>query len=133
MPEFAKISHISFSARDKEASARWLAEVLGFKEFERVERAGWSGVLLIHPQTNTVIEYQQHDANTGVRFDPAHTGFDHMGFMVSARAELDDWQAHFERLGVDFTPISEQEYGAVLTFRDPDGVQLEMFYREGHP
>jgi glyoxylase I family protein len=34
---------------------------------------------------------------------------------------------------VDHTPIADREYGAVLTFRDPDGIQLEMFHRPGHP
>ena len=30
-------------------------------------------------------------------------------------------------------PIADREYGSVLTFRDPDGRQFEMFYRAGHP
>ncbi|WP_278184289.1 hypothetical protein [Mycobacterium kubicae] len=30
-------------------------------------------------------------------------------------------------------PIVERDYGAVLTFKDPDGIQFEMFYRADHP
>jgi glyoxylase I family protein len=133
MPDFSKISHTSFSARDAEASATWWKEVFDLAELDRSEGNGWNGILLIHPASATIIEFQQHDANQGESFDPRRTGFDHMGFKVDDRATLEEWQAHFEQLGVTHTPIADREYGSVLTFKDPDGIQFEMFYREGHP
>lgn len=133
MPTFSKVSHISFSSRDKERSAQWWCEVFGLEELDRVKEETWSAVLLIHRPTATIIEFQQHDANEGEEFDPARTGFDHMGLKVDSRGELDEWQAHFERLGVQHTPVVDRDYGGVLTFKDPDGIQFEMFYREGHP
>ena len=133
MPTFAKISHISFSARDNEASARWWTDVFDLKELDRASGDGWSAILLIHPETATILEFQQHDTNRGERFDPTRTGFDHMGFKVDTRAALDEWQQHFERLSVVHTPVVHREYGSVLTFKDPDGIQFEMFYRENHP
>jgi glyoxylase I family protein len=132
-PTFSKVSHVSFSATDAEKSAAWWRATLGMVDLERVEGDGWRGVLLIHPPSATVIEFQQHDANRGERFDPTRTGFDHLGFKVDDRSELDAWQAHFEKLGVDHTPVVDREYGSVLTFRDPDGIQFELFHREGHP
>ena len=133
MPSFSKVSHISFSARDAEKNAQWWTDVFGFEEIDRSSGDGWSGVLVMDPTTTTIIEYQQHDANKGEPFDPTRTGFDHMGFMVDERRELDEWKAHFERLGVTHSPIADREYGGVLTFKDPDGIQFEMFFREGHP
>lgn len=133
MPTFRKVSHISFSARDAEASAAWWKKVFALDDLDKVQGEGWHGILLIHPTTATIIEFQQHDANKGEAFDPARTGFDHMGFMVDDRADLDDWQAHFEQLGVTHTPVVHHAYGSVLTFKDPDGIQFEMFYRQGHP
>jgi glyoxylase I family protein len=132
-PTFSKVSHISFSARDAETSANWWRDVFDFQELDRVSGHGWKGILLIHPASATIIEFQQHDANQGETFDPARTGFDHMGLKVDSRNELDVWQAHFEQRGVTFTPVVHHEYGSVLTFKDPDGIQFEMFYREGHP
>jgi glyoxylase I family protein len=61
------------------------------------------------------------------------TGLNHVGFQVHSRAALDEWLEHFDMLGVDSSPIADREYGSVLAFRDPDGIQLEMFFREGHP
>ena len=133
MPTFSKVSHISFSTRDAEASAKWWSEVLDLAEIDRVQEKGWKGILLIHPATATVIEFQQHDANQGEQFDPSRTGFDHMGFKVDDRSSLEEWKLHFEQLGVTHSPIADREYGSVLTFKDPDGIQFEMFYRENHP
>jgi len=56
-----------------------------------------------------------------------------MGLKVDERDALDAWQAHFEDLGVAHTPVVDREYGSVLTFKDPDGIQFEMFFREQHP
>lgn len=133
IPTFDKISHTSFSVADAEASSKWWRDVVGFVDLEAVHGDGWHGVVLIHPPTATVLEVQQHDANRGERFEPTRTGFDHLGFKVDDPARLDEWQTHFEQLGVPHTPVVHRDYGSVLTFKDPDGIQFEMFYRQGHP
>lgn len=133
MPTFSKVSHISFSSRDAARSGAWYQQVLGLESLDTVSGDGWHAVLLLHPQSAAVIEFQQHDANQGEAFDPRRTGIDHMGLKVDSRAELDEWLDHFEKLGVTHSPIVDRDYGSVLCFRDPDDIQLEMFYREGHP
>ena len=133
MPTFSRVSHISFSVRDAEASARWWAALLELTELDRVVGDGWRGILLLHPPSRTIMECQQHDGNQGEAFDPRRTGFDHMGFKVDTRADLDEWLTRFEQLGVTHSPIAEREYGAVLTFKDPDGIQFEMFFKADHP
>jgi glyoxylase I family protein len=133
MPTFSRVSHISFSVRDAEVSAQWWAALLDLTEIDRVAGDGWRGILLMHPDTRTIIEFQQHDANQGEAFDPRRTGLDHLAFKVDTREELDEWLARFGQLGVRHTPIAEREYGAVLTFKDPDGIQSEMFFKADHP
>lgn len=133
MPTISKLSHTSFSVTDAERTARWWNDVLGLVTFDRVEGEGWRAVLLLHQPSGMVIEFQEHDGNPGDRFDPRRTGLDHVGLKVDSRDDLVEWQEHFARHGVDHTPIADREYGSVLTFRDPDGIQLEMFYREDHP
>lgn len=133
MPTFSKVSHTSFSVPDAEASARWWAELLELTVIDRVAGEGWHAVLLIHPESGTIIEFQQHDGNRGEAFDPRRTGLDHLAFKVDKRSELDEWLARFERFGVNHSPIAESDYGAVLTFRDPNGIQFEMFHKVGHP
>jgi hypothetical protein len=51
---------------------------------------------------------------------------------VSTRDEIDDWAAHFESLGVVYSvPVDVGRHGVVLTFRDPDNIQLEVYWRPG--
>ena len=88
MATFSRVSHISFSVRDAGASARWWAALLELTELDRVVGDGWHGILLLHPPSRTIIEFQQHDGNQGETFDPRRTGFDHMGFKAGSAAEI---------------------------------------------
>src|SRR5262245_54041605 len=128
MPTFAGVSHISLSVSDADKTANWWKEVFGLREMLRLDHDdGWHAILL--ELTDAIaIEFQQHDANDGESFDPTRTGFDHMGLAVESRDELLDWQTHFESLGVVHTPVVDREYGSVLTFKDPDRIQFELFY-----
>lgn len=132
MPTYSAVSHISLSVRDAEKTARWWQEVFGLDRVFAIEEETWHAVLLGLTE-HVALEFQQHDANAGETFDPVRTGFDHLGLKVDSRAELDEWQAHFERLGVVHTPVADREYGSVLTFKDPDRIQFELFWMDGHP
>jgi glyoxylase I family protein len=128
MPRFSDVSHISYSVSDAEQTAGWWQAVFGLRELVRLDHEeGWHGILLELTET-IAIEFQQHDANRGENFDPVRTGFDHMGLAVDSRDDLVEWQAHFENLGVVHTPVADREYGSVLTFKDPDRIQFELFY-----
>jgi glyoxylase I family protein len=127
MPQIADVSHISFSVSDAEKTATWWREVFGLRELLRISDHGWHAILLQLTES-IAIEFQQHDANVGEGFDPVRTGFDHMGLAVDSRDHLLDWQTHFESKGVLHTPIVDREYGSVLTFKDPDHIQFELFY-----
>jgi glyoxylase I family protein len=136
MPEFSAISHVSFSVRDADKTAQWWRDVFGLDDATAIEHETWRAILLfLTPQI--AIEFQEHRANKGEEFDPTRTGFDHMGLKVDSLAELEAWQTHFEEKGVEHTPIVEKDYGDgptyVLTFKDPDRIQFEMFHWEHHP
>ena len=47
MPTLSRVSDISFSVRDAEASARWWAALLEVTEIDRVAGDGWHGILLL--------------------------------------------------------------------------------------
>lgn len=128
MPTFSDVSHISFSVRDAEKTARWWQDVFGLAELVRIDdHEGWHAILLELTEA-IAIEFQQHDANQGETFDPVRTGADHLGLAVDSREQLLEWQAHFEDKGVEHTPVADQPYGSVLTFKDPDRIQFELFY-----
>ncbi len=133
MPKFSNVSHVSFSVRDIGASAKWYGKVLDFEPMEEVSGEGWRGIVLLHPTNAAMIELQQHDANGGEKFDPLRTGLDHLALRVDTRGELDEWMDHLHQHEVEHSQITDREYGSVLPFKDPDGIQIEAFYRENHP
>ena len=88
--------------------------------------------MLVHP-SGAILCLQQHRANPGEPFDPSRTGGDHLAFRVASRRELDGWAARLADLGVVHSPVADRAYGSVLCLRDPDGIQLELFWRKDHP
>lgn len=127
-PSFSKVPHISFASTDADASADFWRRVFGFSDLDRAEGEGWRAMVLIHPHTSAIVELHQRQADEGDDPDPVGAGFDRLGLRVSERRELDSWQAHFERLAVPHSPPVDRHYGSVLTFRDPDGIQLELIF-----
>jgi catechol 2,3-dioxygenase-like lactoylglutathione lyase family enzyme len=62
------------------------------------------------------------------RFDPDRVGLDHLSFSVASRANLDQAVQLFDERGVTHGEITTlPSFGIdVLSFEDPDGVQLEL-------
>ncbi|MDQ6773845.1 MAG: VOC family protein [Candidatus Dormibacteraeota bacterium] len=67
-------------------------------------------------------------APAGDRFDEDRVGLDHLSFSVGSRAELDAAARLFDSQGVPHGEIRElAAFGiAVLPFRDPDNIQVEL-------
>jgi glyoxylase I family protein len=133
MAGFSGVSHVSFSVTDKDRSREWYERVLGFQMIEENSEDAFDEWILLHPENHMVLCLQQHKANRGERFDPTRTGGDHVGLKVDSREELEKWFAWFGEADVVHSPIADRDYGSVLCFKDPDGIQLEMFYRANHP
>ncbi|HVF06753.1 MAG TPA: VOC family protein [Frankiaceae bacterium] len=126
-------SHVSLSVRDRDRSAAWYTELFGFEVFEQLDEPEYVEAVLLHRATGTILCLQQHRSNAGEPFDPRRTGADHVAFRIGSRDELVAWEGRLAERGVPFTPVVDRHYGSVLCLRDPDGIQLELFYREQHP
>lgn len=133
MPELAGISHIDLTVTDRDRSERFYTEVLGFEVVRRVDEPdlGFRLADMKHPDLAVEICVRQPTAGDGSQFDELRAGLDHLSFLVASRAELERWQQHLERHGVTYTPIVDASYGAVLVFRDPDNIQLELMAEPG--
>jgi catechol 2,3-dioxygenase-like lactoylglutathione lyase family enzyme len=62
------------------------------------------------------------------RFDPDRVGLDHLSFSVASRADLEQAIQLFDEHGVTHGEITTlPSFGIdVLSFEDPDGMQLEL-------
>ena len=120
--------HISLTVRDIEKTAKWYEQVLGLtrQSSNTDEVQGWKKVRMTHLPSGMRLNFTEHFANSGAAFDERRTGLDHLAFRVASRQEMEAWVAHFDRLGVEHSPIKEGRNGYILTFRDPDNIQLEL-------
>ena len=72
-----------------------------------------------------------HATNPGDAFSECRTGLDHLEFLVERRDDLQEWADRLDELGIPHSGVKELGYtpNAMLTFRDPDNIQLEFFWR----
>ena len=68
------------------------------------------------------------DLVTSERFNERRPGLDHISFGCANRGELEKWAARLDEVGVVHGEIVDAGYGSGLSFRDPDNIQLELFY-----
>jgi glyoxylase I family protein len=127
------IHHLGLTVRDVDASAAWYVDVLGFHrtgEYTAPDSARRK-VFLRHDGLRVRIGLTQHQYGPKGAFDETRTGLDHLAFAVSSREELDDWAQRFAEAGVPCSPVAPANSipgAAVLVFRDPDNIQLELFF-----
>ena len=50
-----------------------------------------------------------------------------LSFRVDSLDALEAWRLHFDAIDVQHQALRQEEFGAVLIFRDPDRIQLELF------
>lgn len=127
MPELSGWSHVSFSVRDRDASVSFYTDVLGFKTLSSNDREEWLQTIMLHAN-GMCVSFQQHLGNTGEAFDFATTGLDHFGFGVDSLEQLTAWIERFDEFGVTHSPVRDTPLGQFVSFEDPDGIQLELFY-----
>ncbi len=68
-------------------------------------------------------------------FDPTRVGLDHLSWRVKDEGELDAWVARLDELGIAHGGVQRTAStgSALVAFRDPDGVQLELYVQTGPP
>ncbi|MDT8910629.1 VOC family protein [Amycolatopsis sp. PS_44_ISF1] len=132
MPKLTSVHHLALTVTDVDRSVPWYARVLDLEETHRREDpdTGIHKVVLRSAGDGFSIVLVQHP-DTGRRgFDERRTGLDHVAFSVSSKAELGDWEERLDEFGVSYTPPTESrtfEGSSVIVFRDPDGIQLEIW------
>ena len=128
------LSHFGFTVRDVDASAAWYEQVLGFHRVGGYTSAdgAFRKVFLRHEAVPARLTLAQHRHGSGEPFDETRVGLDHLAFAVADRAALDEWASRLAGVGVAHSPIAPANSipgAAVLVFRDPDNIQLELFYQ----
>ena len=123
------VDHVSLTVRDVGRSEAWYERVLGFqKVMDHLHESG-SVAVLQEPTSGTGLGLNQHRGHAGEAFSETRTGMDHVSFRVPSRAALDLWVERLDELGIQHAGVTDVHSPvpfAVLPFRDPDGIALEL-------
>ena len=127
----------TLTVRDPARSAIWYAELLGMEtRYDHTsDDGGMRYICLVEPNSSLTLCLVGHAENTGEPFSEFRTGLDHLEFLVASRDALDEWAARLDELGIPHPGVTDPDYtaNAMLTFRDPDNIQLEFFWRAPSP
>jgi catechol 2,3-dioxygenase-like lactoylglutathione lyase family enzyme len=132
VPIFRRVMYVGLSVTDVRRSADWYRSTLGM-ETDRENIGGatwpssWDEVLLVHPGSGLRIGLLQHPSNDGSAFSEFRTGLDHVEFEVGTMRELAAWRQHLDGLGIPYSSARPH----IVTFRDPDNIQLELLCPSG--
>jgi len=127
---------VNLTVRDLQRSATFYSDLLGMEVTYQYPQAitpdtQMGYLCLREPITGLEICLVHHAVNSGDPFNEFRTGLDHLEFLVATRADLNEWANRLDTLGIAHSGISEPSHthNAMLTFRDPDNIQLEFFWR----
>ena len=128
MSPFPALAHVAVTVRDLSVSVPWYERLLDAKPVldEDTDPDMHHTVYLLG--NGTLLGLHQHGtAAPAGDFSEYRVGLDHIGFGCADRAELEQWAAKLDDLGVTHGGIKDAAYGSGVSFRDPDGIALEFF------
>ena len=125
---FPPIGHVVLTVRDLSVSVPWYEALLEAKPVldEDTDPDLHHTVYLLG--NDTLLSLHQHGTPAPEGgFSEFRVGLDHVAFGVADRDELEKWARRLDELGVAHGEIKDAGYGSGLSFRDPDGIALELF------
>lgn len=120
--------HLSLTVGDLPRSIRWYQEVLAMELEKEFERAGFRRARLRTPNGEVTLTLTAHDDQLPGSFSEQRIGLDHVAFRIGGIEDLHAMKTRLEELGIEHSGIKTGGDGtAMLTLRDPDNIQLEVF------
>ena len=128
MTEVLGYHHLSLSVTDLGRSTEWYRQVLGLEVVAEIEGDGFRRNRLRAPGSGVTLTLTAHDQASGEPFSERRAGMDHVAFAVGGVQDVEALKARFEQLGVTHSEVKSRTTGtAMITLRDPDNIQLEVF------
>jgi glyoxylase I family protein len=129
-PMLGQITHVALTVRDIDVSAPWYAALIGSAPvldedtgpFRHAVFAVGGTLLGLHEFPEEIDD---------LPFSPRRLGMDHVAFAAADRDELVAWERRLTDIVVPHGGIVDAHYGSALSFKDPDGLPLEIFCPPG--
>jgi catechol-2,3-dioxygenase len=128
MSAFPPLTHVALTVRDLTVSVPWYESLFDASPVidEDTDPDLHHTVYLLG--NGTLVGLHQHKMPApSDRFSEYRVGLDHVAFGCTNRAELEKWMSRLDELDITHGGIKDAPYGSGLSFRDPDGIALELF------
>lgn len=121
------LHHVSLTVSDLSTSTAWYCDVLDLEIVFTEDGDDRRAAVLRFAAGGFAIGLTEHGGEDR-RFDPRRIGLDHLAFSVSSLPELERWAERLRELGIETSGVIEIPPGAILNFKDPDGIALALFW-----
>ena len=128
MNPFPPLTHVALTVRNLAVSAPWYEALFDAEPVidEDTDPDMHHTVYLVGG--GTLIGLHQHGTPPPPEaFSEFRIGLDHVAFGCADRGELEKWMGRLDDLGIVHGGIKDAAYGSGISFRDPDGIALELF------
>jgi catechol-2,3-dioxygenase len=125
---FPPITHVALTVRDLHVSVPFYEDLFDTDPVidEDTDPDMHHTVFLVG--NGTLVGLHQHRTPApSEAFSEHRVGLDHLSFGVADRGELEKWARKLDERGIEHGGIKDAPYGSGLSFRDPDGIALELF------
>ena len=128
MPDFPPLTHVAVTVTDLERSTAWYTGLFGAAPvLDEDEQSGNFHHTVFLIGGGNLFGLHSHRQQLDDQFDEHRTGLDHVSFGCQNRQELETWAARLDELGIVHGEITDAHYGSGISFRDPDGIALELW------
>jgi glyoxylase I family protein len=129
--QVAGFHHTALTVSDLDVSTAWYERVFDLEPMFQEHDEGRRASIYRFAGTDAMLGLVQHGDGASEGFDPTQIGLDHLAFTVATREAIDGWATHLTAQGVEHSGVIDIPPGAILNFRDPDGIQLAVFWDHG--
>jgi len=121
-------AHVGITVSDIDRSADWYEELFGWVRARDLDCPAWRKIVFEDSPNKIVLSLTHHkDKSSNDQFTETRTGLDHLSFTVPSFRELEAWKDRLDERDIQNSGVNETKAGAVVVFRDPDNIQLEVF------
>ena len=125
MDAFPAITHVAVTVTDLDRSVPWYTSLFGAEPVLDEDTGPFRHI--VYMVGGTLYGLHHFPDPAGGSFVERSPGLDHVAFGVDDRATLEKWASRLEELGITHGGVVDAHYGSGLSFRDPDGIALELF------
>ena len=127
MTPFPGITHVAVTVSDLPRSVAWYRDLFAADPVLDEDTGPFHHTVFQVGGTLVGLHAFPDGVPAGDAFAERRLGLDHVSFGVANRGELESWERRLDDLGVKHGGIIDAHYGSGLSFRDPDGIALELF------